>query len=230
MSYRSHTSYSSAPCSLTRRFSIPSVEVIRVHTLVQSGDAALFKLINQGLANPILDHAMVAVTYLGLGITQAGLSLALLLIGFATDRLDFRRAGYAGMVALTFSLIASQVAKLVWARPRPLLALYDVRIVDNYLFTHSFPSGHATTAFAAAVAFSMFLPRLRYIALGLAFLTAVSRVYLGVHYPLDVTYGAILGALIGYASARLVGSWNKQPSGVEPRGHTNREPGSPVSG
>ena len=215
---------------LTRRFCLPFGEVVRVQTLIQSGDAALFKLINQGLANPILDHMMVVATYLGLGITQAGFCLAFLMLGFAMDRLDFRRAGYAGMVALTFSLVASQAGKFIWDRPRPLLSMFDVRIVDNALFTHSFPSGHATTAFAVAVAFSMFLPKLRYAAIGLAFLTAVSRVYLGVHYPLDVTYGAILGALVGYASARLVQGWNKQASGVETHGHTNLDTHSSASG
>ena len=200
-----------------------SGEVVRV---IQYCDAALFKLINQGLANPIHDHAMVLATYLGLGITQAGFSLAFLMLGFAMDRLDFRRAGYAGLVALTFSGVVSQVAKLIWDRPRPLLSMFDVRIVDNPLFVHSFPSGHTTTAFAVAVAFLVFVPRLRYAAIGLAFLTAVSRVYLGVHYPLDVTYGAILGALVGYASARLVQGWNKRASGVEPHGHTNPQTGS----
>ena len=61
----------------------------------------------------------------------------------------------------------------------------------------SFPSGHATTAFAAAAAVAVLIPRLRWPALALASLVALSRVYLGVHFVLDVVVGALLGSLIG---------------------------------
>jgi undecaprenyl-diphosphatase len=56
------------------------------------------------------------------------------------------------------------------------------------------PSGHATTAFAAAVALGLCCPRLRLPALALAGGVALSRVYLGVHYAADVLAGAALGA------------------------------------
>ena len=67
----------------------------------------------------------------------------------------------------------------------------------------SFPSGHALTAFATAVAVSMLHPRLRWPALAVAALVALSRVYLGVHYALDVVAGAALGAAVGLAVVRL---------------------------
>jgi undecaprenyl-diphosphatase len=63
----------------------------------------------------------------------------------------------------------------------------------------SFPSGHATTAFAAAAVISVLSPRLRRPAFALAALVAASRVYLGVHYALDVLAGAALGTLVGLA-------------------------------
>ena len=53
----------------------------------------------------------------------------------------------------------------------------------------SFPSGHAATAFAAAVAVALFYPRLGRPLLALAAVVALSRVYLGVHYLLDVAAG-----------------------------------------
>ena len=76
----------------------------------------------------------------------------------------------------------------------------------------SFPSGHAATAFAAAVAVGMIHPRLRLPLLALATLVAVSRVYLGVHYATDVTSGTALGAgwavllasLFAYVDERVV--------------------------
>lgn len=167
-------------------------------------DTALFRMINGGFHAAWLDHVMVTLTYVGLGLTQCGIALALVLFGFLLDRMNLRRAGYAGLLAFALSGIVSQAAKLIWDRPRPPLSLFDVRLVDNPLFSHSFPSGHATTAFAAMAAYWAFFPKLRWLLVPLAFVVAVSRVYLGVHFPLDTAYGALIGTLLGVASSRLV--------------------------
>ena len=65
-------------------------------------------------------------------------------------------------------------------------------------------AGSAATAAllgAAAAAVGMLHPRLRWPLLGLAALVGFSRVYLGVHYGLDVLAGAVLGTVVGVASA-----------------------------
>ena len=61
----------------------------------------------------------------------------------------------------------------------------------------SFPSGHAMSAFAVAAAIALLAPRLRWPVLALAALIGFSRVYLGVHFWLDVLAGAALGIAIG---------------------------------
>jgi undecaprenyl-diphosphatase len=61
----------------------------------------------------------------------------------------------------------------------------------------SFPSGHSATAFAAATAVAILCPRLRPYALAIAAAVALSRVYLRVHFPLDVVAGALVGAGLG---------------------------------
>jgi undecaprenyl-diphosphatase len=64
----------------------------------------------------------------------------------------------------------------------------------------SFPSGHTATAFAAAAVVAAFYPRLRWPIYGLAALVGLSRMYLGVHFTLDVIAGAILGLIVGKAA------------------------------
>ena len=175
-------------------------------------DASVFRYINTEFASPVMDKAMLVATMLGVGVLQAGLSLAFIMCGWIADRVNIRRAGYAGLTAFALSGIAVQIAKHIWNRPRPLLSMFDVRVVGEPLFAHSFPSGHTTTAFAVAVAVSVFLPKLRWVLIPFAFITGLSRVYLGVHFPLDVAYGGLIGALIGIGAADLVKlpGWNRE--------------------
>ena len=96
-------------------------------------------------------------------------------------------------VAFGLSAAASSTLKVLVDRDRPHTgALIDLPA------SASFPSGHATTAFAAAVALSLLVPRWRWWALGLAAIVAYSRVYLGVHYWSDVIAGAIIGAAVAW--------------------------------
>lgn len=69
--------------------------------------------------------------------------------------------------------------------------------------THSWPSGHAATAFAGAATLAWLVPRFRLLWYALAVLIAYSRLYNGVHYPTDVLSGAILGLLVAWVVRRL---------------------------
>lgn len=68
----------------------------------------------------------------------------------------------------------------------------------------SFPSGHATTAMAVAVALALLFPRARWIFLCLGFWVAMSRVFVRAHYPSDVLAGCLLGALAAWLLARAL--------------------------
>jgi undecaprenyl-diphosphatase len=118
-----------------------------------------------------------------------------------------RRVPLAFLAALGATLAASLVVtplKELFDRARPpedapgLGAL--VAIPENA----SFPSGHAATAFAAATAIAILSPRMRPYALGLAAAVALSRIYLRVHFPLDVLAGGLLGAGLGALAALVV--------------------------
>jgi undecaprenyl-diphosphatase len=61
--------------------------------------------------------------------------------------------------------------------------------------SHSFPSGHTATAVAGAIVLSSFAPRAAPLLGVLAAAVAYSRLYVGVHFPLDVVGGAAIGAV-----------------------------------
>jgi membrane-associated phospholipid phosphatase len=78
----------------------------------------------------------------------------------------------------------------------------------------SFPSGHAMSAFAVAGAVALLAPRLRWPVLGLAAVIGFSRVYLGVHFWLDVLAGATLGLAIGLLLAWSLRRWRSRHAGA----------------
>ncbi|MFD5801590.1 phosphatase PAP2 family protein [Streptomyces sp. NPDC049936] len=126
---------------------------------------------------------------------HAALWLAAGLAGAAVDRA--RRGAWLRGTALTAGAhVASMALKRVVRRPRPAHVVPLVRTAGR----HSFPSSHATSAAAAAVAFgALGVPAIR----PLAAAVCASRLVVGVHYPSDVAAGAALGAL----TARLGARW-----------------------
>jgi undecaprenyl-diphosphatase len=99
-------------------------------------------------------------------------------------------------IALCYFLV-DDVLKPGIARARPFDAIDAVRVVGYRPRTYSFPSGHSASAFAGAFIVSLMLPRARGWIWALAVLIACSRVYIGVHYPLDVVAGSLVGLAVG---------------------------------
>ncbi|MGK2955382.1 MAG: phosphatase PAP2 family protein [Solirubrobacterales bacterium] len=85
--------------------------------------------------------------------------------------------------------------KLIVKRPRPTLE--GLPPLGGAPSSLSFPSAHATASFAAATAMSRFAPELKLALFGAAATMAVTRPYLGMHYPSDVIAGAVLGTVMG---------------------------------
>jgi membrane-associated phospholipid phosphatase len=107
-----------------------------------------------------------------------------------------RRRGFARGIAVTAVAYGlNQAVKFTLRRPRP--ALEDLPALTPVVTDLSFPSAHATTSFAAASAYSSALPPASPLFYGAATMFALSRPYLGVHYPSDVAAGALIGTLIG---------------------------------
>ena len=119
----------------------------------------------------------------------------------------------AGAATASFFLASgfNYVLKAIVDRSRPPEAIgFDALV--GVPVSPSFPSGHAMTAFAVAGAVALLAPRLRWPVLGLAAVIAFSRVYLGVHFWIDVLAGAALGLAIGLCVA-----WPLRGSGRDDR-------------
>ena len=178
--------------------------------LLLNADRSLFLLLNVQWSNGFLDGMMPIVTdlsywfallvplyaYLWFGGQGKHRALALLLL----------------LAVGTTDQISSSVIKKQVGRKRPCCALEQSRKLLGCKTSKSFPSSHAanTAAVAGVILFEKGL------AIGIPFLVisgivSYSRIYVGVHYPLDVTMGMILGLFIGFLWVQLWHRFRKKP-------------------
>jgi membrane-associated phospholipid phosphatase len=156
-------------------------------------DLRLLRLLRTRGHSPGLERAVIGLARSG----ESGLLWHALAAGGAvlhrSRRADYLRA----MTIVLATLLANTLVKQAVRRARPLLE-EELPALIPVLSGRSYPSAHSSTSFAGARALSAALPAPPLYALAVAM--ALSRPYLGVHYPSDI----VAGALLGDALARLM--------------------------
>jgi membrane-associated phospholipid phosphatase len=171
-------------------------------------DFDLFLKIHRGLANPFFDWLMPLMRN-----RYFWAPLYLFIIIFSIKEYKKKGLLLIAMLLLTFAigdLVASRVIKPLVGRVRPC---NDSGLSPNIIYRvhcgtgKSFPSAHATNHFAIAVfLISIFYDRWKAILpIGIAWAAIISfaQIYVGVHFPVDILAGTLLGILIGWSTSKL---------------------------
>ncbi len=169
---------------------------------LQSADEAALWWIAEHLRNGVLTPILSFYTQLG----NHGLlfiALSLLLLCFKSTRKGGAAAGTGMLLGL---FVTNLTIKPLMGRLRPWVVMDGfVNLVAEH-DPNSFPSGHSCSAFAFAAALCFTLPKrwMKVTALAMAVVMALSRLYVGVHFPSDVIAGSLIGALCGLAGQWIV--------------------------
>lgn len=158
-------------------------------------DKALFIFVNQGLANPVTDFLMPLITLdLHLKILFGAILLALLWKGDKRLRISV----IFSLIVVALSDQASSNFLKPWIeRARPCWDM-EVNLLVNCGSGFSMPSSHAANLFGQAFLYYVIAPKSKKYLIPLAIVVALSRVFVGVHYPGDILVGAALGTVIGF--------------------------------
>ena len=148
----------------------------------------------ESIRTPFLDAVMSVITYLG---SEVLFMAAAIILFWCVDKRD----GYYMLSVGFIGAVVNQFLKLWFRIPRPWVKDPDFTIVESARVDatgYSFPSGHTQTVFATLGVPAMTAKKLwlKIVLFAFLVLTAISRMYLGVHTPLDVGVSFVLGLVL----------------------------------
>ena len=171
-------------------------------------DHWLFARINGDMSNPVFDVVLPFITDLNRNRLFPLVLIAVVLVWALKQRYRALMWMLALVIAVGVSdLVSYRVVKPLAARNRPEQAGVQVVLRTDHHSGSSFPSNHAANAFAGATVLSGAFPVATPLWFLIAALIAISRVYVGVHFPIDVFAGAVLGWVIGFGTKITLRDW-----------------------
>lgn len=180
----------------------------------------LFLLINASATPP---HAVVLLATIAAKYLILLVPLHLALVWTAGDR-RMRIIASCSLAALVLALAINQAIGLLVPSPRPFVA----GVGHNFLAHRangSFPSNHATVFFCYAAVLMVFgKDRLAAAIAVMGLIVAWARIYLGVHYPLDMVGAAVVGALSATAAVSVLRRFGRVPLVIGERLHAALSP------
>lgn len=165
-------------------------------------DAALFLRVNGLLLGSFTDRVLtVASRVMHYG---EGWGLVVLAMVVVDPRKGMLAAVEILPVLWLTMLTVNFPLKRFFRRRRPFLAFVKARVLGPRPKDFSLPSGHSAAAFAGALLLTTHIPVLGPLFYAIALIVALSRIYLGVHYPSDVVLGAVAGTVLATAYRALL--------------------------
>ncbi len=163
-------------------------------------DKSLFYFINTNLSNPITEAIMPIITHT---IFWIPFFCIFCLYQFWNA---YKNKQYRGLFCILSVLVGvvicdqinSTLLKELISRPRPCHILTDINLLVACGSGKSFPSSHAANSMVSVIIILLYYKRHKYWLPLLSLLVGISRVFVGVHYPLDILFGWLLGIGIGF--------------------------------
>lgn len=189
---------------------------------MEAWDRAIFALLHTTLRNPVLDILMplvadpwswvvpLAALWLFF-LAKRGAKPAVLLLG-------------ACLVLVTVADGSATALKAIFLRPRPTTTFAEASLLSDRPASSSFPSNHATNAFALASLLAVWHRKLAFPFFAVAVLVGYSRVYTADHFPSDVVAGGLLGTALGLAAGQATRKLERRWLGWPKAQHHDRPP------
>jgi undecaprenyl-diphosphatase len=167
-------------------------------------DVAIFFFINHTIVNPVFDVLLPFLTDMNkIKVVQIIVLAFVLWIIIKGNRTSRTVIGLLILTIIVSDQLSSTFIKPFVGRIRPCKVLHGVRMLVDCGPGLSFPSSHAVNNFAGATVISSFYKKQKWFWYGLAFLVALSRPYVGVHYPSDILAGGIIGFTVAFIIVAL---------------------------
>lgn len=194
---------------MTRRFTVSAgvlalvffIDIFLLYEWARSADSQLALLMNAD-RGAVFSAIMAAASLYGRDYFWPGIVAVMLIFGGKTTKSD------AIELAILFAMgiLTGEVLKYLIYKPRPFEILLNIVARVPREYDSSFPSGHALIVTIGAT-FALLKFNKKSIAIALAFeafVVAYSRVYVGMHYPLDVMAGVCIGAAIALLGVSIL--------------------------